>query len=285
MKKINFCIGLPRSGSTLLMNILQQNPSIFTSSTCPTSYLLSACNKQATEVSEFIAMKQSVMSDCLTGFFTQGMQGWYNALTDKPVVFSKSRVWDTSLDFIFHAYEDPKIIVPIRDLRDIVCSFEKLLKKYPLWTIGSEEQPFRLHTFDKRIELYCTDVSANLGRPLYRLPHVYEWMVRRPNNFYLFRFEDFNQAPKTTLKNIYNWLGMPEYNHDLINIPQAEQYEHDTVYRALVSHETAPQLKQLAPSWPDMMTPEQSATVIVNNEWFYKTFYPEIYNDYISNRS
>ena len=285
MKKINFCIGLPRSGSTLLMNILQQNPQIFTSSTCPTSYLLNSCNKTASEVSEFIAMKQSVMNECLTGFFTQGIDGWYSALTDKPVVFSKSRVWDTSLDFIFHAYEDPKIIITIRDLRDIICSFEKLLKKYPVWNIGSKEEPFRLHTFDKRIELYCTDISANLGRPLYYMPHVLEWVQKRPNNFYLFRFEDFNKNPTQTLDNIYQWLGMPTYSHDLNNIPQAQQYEHDTVYRALVSHETASRHKKLKPSWPDEMSPSQSATVIANNENFYKTFYPEIYNEFISHRN
>jgi len=29
MKTIHFCSGLPRSGSTLLMNIIQQNPEIY----------------------------------------------------------------------------------------------------------------------------------------------------------------------------------------------------------------------------------------------------------------
>ena len=30
MKQLHFCGGLPRTGSTVLMNILQQNPEIFT---------------------------------------------------------------------------------------------------------------------------------------------------------------------------------------------------------------------------------------------------------------
>ena len=34
MNKIHFCGGLPRAGSTVLMNILQQNPRIFTTGTC-----------------------------------------------------------------------------------------------------------------------------------------------------------------------------------------------------------------------------------------------------------
>jgi hypothetical protein len=35
MKQLHFCGGLPRTGSTVLMNILQQNPNIFTTSTDP----------------------------------------------------------------------------------------------------------------------------------------------------------------------------------------------------------------------------------------------------------
>ena len=37
MKTIHFCGGLPRSGSTILMNILQQNPRIFTTSVISSS--------------------------------------------------------------------------------------------------------------------------------------------------------------------------------------------------------------------------------------------------------
>ena len=91
MKNMNFCLGLPRSGSTLLMNILQQNPTIFTSSTCPTPYLLEACKIQATSVSEFIAMDQDVMTKTLLSYIRHGTDGWFQSLTDKPNIISKSR--------------------------------------------------------------------------------------------------------------------------------------------------------------------------------------------------
>ena len=275
-KTIHYAIGLPRSGSTLLMNILQQNPDIFTSSTCPTTYLLEGANQAASHVSEFIAMDQDQMSSSLTNYVKFGMQGWFSAMTDKPVAISKSRGWDKYLNFLFHAYDDPKFIVIIRDLRDIICSFEKLSHKYPNWNIGSKEDPFHMHPFEKRMEIWCTDVGGNLGLPLKNLTHVYEWMQKRPNNFFLFRFEDFNERPIESLQSIYRWLGMSNYDHDLNNIPQAAQYEHDTAYRALVSHKTEPRIRKLKPSWPDTMTAEQSQVVIENNKWFYSTFYPEV---------
>jgi len=277
MKTIHYAMGLPRSGSTLLMNILQQNPAVFTSSTCPTTYLLDGAKQASSACSEFIAMDQDQLMKSLVGHFKHGMNGWFSALTDKPICISKSRAWDKHVNFIFNAQEDPKFIVTIRDLRDIICSFEKLSYKYPVWNIGTLEQPFHMLPIEKRIELWCTDTSSNLGLPLKNLPHIFEWMLKRPQNFFLFRFEDFNENPHYSLQQIYKWLGLPNFEHDLLNIPQAAQYEHDTVYRALVSHKTDSKIKKLEPSWPSMMAEEHSKAIITNNEWFYKTFYPEVY--------
>jgi len=285
MKTIHYAIGLPRSGSTLLMNILQQNPTIFSSSTCPTTYLLEGAKQAASSVSEFIAMDQDQLNNSLTNYVKCGMNGWFSAMTDKPVIISKSRNWDRYLNFLFHAHQEPKFIVIIRDLRDIICSFEKLSHKYTVWPIGSQQDPFHMLPFEKRMEIYCTDIGGNLGLPLKNMVHVYEWMKKRPNNFYLFRFEDFNDNPAYAIRSMYNWLGMPKYEHDLNNVELAKQYEHDTAYRALVSHKTERQVRKLEPSWPKMMTEEQSNLVIQNNEWFYQTFYPEIYYDYVDRQS
>jgi hypothetical protein len=280
MKTIHYAIGLPRSGSTLLMNILQQNPMIFTSSTCPTTYLLEGAKQAASNLPEFIAMDQDQLNSSLTNYVKHGMDGWFSSMTDKPIAISKSRSWDRFLNFLFHAYDNPKFIVIIRDLRDIICSFEKLSYKYPVWNIGSSQDPFHMFPIEKRLEIWCTDVGGNLGLPLKNLTHVYEWMQKRPNNFFLFRFEDFNERPRESLQSIYRWLNMPNYEHDLNNVPQAAQYEHDSAYRALVSHKTEPRVRKLDPSWPKMMTEYHSRLIIENNKWYYETFYPEIYNEY-----
>lgn len=276
MKTIHYAIGLPRSGSTLLMNILQQNPNIFTSSTCPTTYLLEGAKQAACNVSEFVAMEQDSLNNSLTNYVKFGMQGWFSAMTDKPIVFSKSRGWDKYLNFLFHAYENPKFIVIIRDLRDIICSFEKLSYKYTHWIIGDVNNQFHMLPLEKRLELWCTDMNGNLGLPLHNLKHVYEWMLKRPNNFFIHRFEDFNERPNESLQQIYQWLELPHFQHDLNNVPQAAQYEHDSIYRALVTHKTEPRVRKLEPSWPKMLSPYHSELVLKNNEWFYKTFYPEI---------
>lgn len=276
MKNIMFCIGLPRSGSTLLMNILNSNPNIYTTGTCPLPYIFDGMKQATGQISEFIAMDQDTLDQSMSNFLRYGMDGWFRAQTHKPHVISKSRTWDQQLRYLFRIYENPKFIVVLRDPRDVICSFEKLLAKYPHISMGSREWPFEWNDFNKRIEYYCTDSGANLGRPLMMMPHVHEYMQKYPENFFIFKWEHMCKDPHSSLRSLYSWMGIPYHEHDLNNIPASDYVEHDAVYRSLVSHKTRHQFEPQGPQWPQYMTSQQSDTILHNLEWFYSTFYPEM---------
>ena len=276
MQQLHYCLGLPRTASSLIMNILNENPRIFTSGTCCMTYLIEACQIKSSEVSEFLALDKEVLNTAYTNFFRQGIRGWYETMTDKPIVFSKSRAWSEFLPHTFAIDPNSKYLVILRDLRDIICSFESLVWKHPQVNIGTVEKPFHHEPFETRIEMYCTDRTTLLGRPLHMLPHVMEVAQKNPNKFFLLRHEDFNEQPRETLHQIYQWLGEPNFEHDFDNIPKPDYYEHDTCYRSLVSHKTGTKLEKLEPRWPKVMTEEQSRAVIDNNRWYYETFYPEL---------
>jgi len=272
MQQLHYCLGLPRTCSSVIMNILNENPRIFTSGTCCIPYFFDACQKRSNEVSEFIALDKDVLHNSYINFLRQGMKGWYEAMTDKPIVFSKSRIWSEWLPHTFAIDPNSKYLVILRDLRDIICSFDSLLWKYPQVNNGESHK----ESFEHRMEMYCTDTTSLLGRPLQLLPHLMEVARRYSNNFFILRHEDFNENPKQTLFQIYQWLGEPNFEHDFDNIPKPDYYEHDTVYRSLVSHKTGTKLKKLEPRWSKVMTEEQSRAVIDNNRWYYETFYPEV---------
>ena len=61
MQQLHYCLGLPRTASTLIMNILNENPRIFTTGTCCMPYFLDCCQKRSNEVSEFIALDKDVL--------------------------------------------------------------------------------------------------------------------------------------------------------------------------------------------------------------------------------
>jgi len=271
MQQLHYCLGLPRTASSLIMNILNENPRIFTTGTCCMPYFLDACHNRSNEVSEFIALDKDVLNKSYINFLRQGMRGWFEAMTDKPIVFSKSRIWAEWLPHTFAIDPNSKYLVILRDLRDIICSFESLLWKFPqVPTQTTYQEPF-----EKRMEMYCTDTQSLLGRPLQMLPHLMEVAQKNPNSFFLCKHEHFNEKPRETLQMIYQWLGEPNFEHDFDNIPKPDYYEHDTCYRSLVSHKTRSKLEKLEPRWPKVMTEEQSKAVIDNNRWYYEAFYPE----------
>jgi len=277
MQQLHYCLGLPRTASTLIMNILNENPRIFTSGSCCMPYLVDVCQQRSNEVSEFIALDKDVLHNSYINFLRQGMRGWFEAMTDKPIVFSKSRIWSEWFPTTFAMDPNSKYLVILRDLRDIICSFDSLLWKYPQvsYRDGDGDNPFHQQSFEHRMEMYCTDVASNLGRPLSTLPHLMEVVQKNPNSFFILRHEDFNEKPREAFQILYQFLGEEYFEHDFDNIPKPDYYEHDTCYRSLVNHKTRTKLEKLEPRWPKLMTEEQSRTVIANNRWYYETFYPE----------
>jgi hypothetical protein len=276
MKNIMFCVGLPRSGSTLLMNILNSNPQIYTTGTCPLSYIVDGMKHVSGQFPEFTAMDMDTLDQSMSSFLKHGINGWFEAQTKKQNVISKSRSWMSQFRYLFRIYENPKFIVTLRDPRDVICSFEKLLEKYPHIFMGDTSFPFEWNNFDKRIEYYCTDTQANMGRPLMLMPHMYEYMMKHPNNFFVFKWENFCDRPKESLKLLYQWLDLPHFEHDLNNIPPSDYVEHDPAYKSIVSHKTRSKFEAIPPQWNKYMTKEQSDTILNNLNWFYSTFYPEL---------
>jgi len=276
MQQLHYCLGLPRTCSSVIMNILNENPRIFTTGTCPMPYFVDACQRRTNEVSEFIALDKDVLNKSYLNFLRQGMRGWFEAMTDKPIVFSKHRVWSEYLSHTFAIDPNSKYLVLLRDLRDIICSFESLAWKYPQVNYKRGNDPFYQLCVEERMETYCTDTTSLLGRALDMLPHVIEVAQKNPNNFFICKYECFNEKPRETLQQIYQWLGEPNFEHDFDNIPKPDYYEHDTTYRSLVYHKTGTKLKKLEPRWPNVMTEEQSQAVVHNNRWYYETFYSEV---------
>lgn len=282
MEKLHFCIGLPRTGSTIFMRILNQNPRIFTTGTCASPYLVSSTQNIIKTRLEFSAMNKEVMKDAYFNFLRCGIKGWFESMTDKPVVISKSRSWSEYLHHTHKIFPESKYIVLLRDLRDIICSFEKLMVEYPfdLFEKDQAHTPVQYMPMDEKIGYYC-DYETTLGRPLYFLQHVFEMSQKNKENFFFLKQEDLNKDPHKALKILYHWLGEEYYNHDLDNIPDPDYYENTNTYQSLVSHHTGNKYRKTSSNWKKFMTEDQSNLVINSNRWYYETFYPELLSENI----
>ena len=132
MENIFYQSSLPRAGSTLLQNILAQNPDIYATPTSGVLELLYAARANYTTSPEFKAQDNELMEKAYHAFCKEGMDAFYNSITDKKYVVDKSRGWGIHYDFLkFVRGEEPKIICMVRDLRDIFASMENNYRKHP----------------------------------------------------------------------------------------------------------------------------------------------------------
>ena len=132
VQKIFFNASLPRAGSTLLQNILMQNPDIYSTPTSGVIELLSTARTLYSNGDAFKAQDPETMKSGFKNFCNKGFFGFYDGITDRPYVIEKSRGWLGYQDFVeFFMGEKPKIICMVRDLRSIFSSMEKNYRKNP----------------------------------------------------------------------------------------------------------------------------------------------------------
>ena len=125
MRKFYYLGGLPRSGSTLLTNILLQNPKFATTAT---SSLLDFMLQIRDNWNKLEGHKVYEDGQDKWGVIRAIMQAYHK--TDKEIIFDKNRGWSNHIEFVEKVTgEKVKIIACVRNLEDICSSFEKLFRK------------------------------------------------------------------------------------------------------------------------------------------------------------
>ena len=124
---ILFNSSMPRSGSTLIQNILGQNPDIHVTPTDGFLELIYGARVNYTNNAEFKAQDQDQMIKAWRMFCNEGMKGYAKGLSDKPNTCIKSRGIGANYNW-FEAFmgEEPKVICMVRNVKDILSSMEKM---------------------------------------------------------------------------------------------------------------------------------------------------------------
>ena len=268
MEQLFFQSSLPRAGSTLLQNILAQNPDIYATPTSGVLELVFAARANYTESPEFIAQDAELMKKGWQAFARKGMDGFYEAITDKKYVVDKSRGWGIHYDFLNFIYPEPKIICMVRDLRDIFASMEKNYRKNP-----DKANPIlnwaqmQGTTVPKRIDIWAQ--SQPVGLAIERLQEIFRMGI--DSKMLFIRFEDLCLYPESTMVQIYQYLGIPHYTHDFDNIEQVTR-EDDEVYGVFGDHEIRTKLAPVPSRAKQILGKDVTDWIWNNYPWFFQQF-------------
>lgn len=232
LQRIFFQSSLPRSGSTLFQNIIAQRPDFFATPTDGTLELLYAARQNYTESPEFKAQDPEVMEKGFKGFCHDGLTGFFRSVTDKPYVMCKSRGWGIHRDFLHSFYPDPKIIILVRDMRDILASMEKKFRANPLKADSVLNWAnMQGTTTPKRVDQWLA--TPPVGLAFERLSEIFRQGIDKHCHFV--KYEDLVAHPKTTMTLVYQFLEVSDYQHDFDNVEQVTK-EDDEVYGIYGDH-------------------------------------------------
>lgn len=210
--------GLPRTGSTLLVALLTQNPRIHGEGASALCQLMWD-NKVACENSVAIAANRRgrTKHDILAA-----LPGLYYRNVERPVVIEKGRTWTHPVNFgmwVSHVNADQKIVALVRPAEEIVRSFAALRMRNG-WGNGLYE-----------------DVISPGSEPLCRaVEALFAARVAFPERLLIVNYCDIVRDPIKVLDDIYAFHGWEPYPHVLEGITQLYP-EDDTVHGLAGMHE------------------------------------------------
>lgn len=268
IKKIFYNSSLPRAGSTLIQNILSQNPDIHTTPTSGLYQLYTVARNSFTHSEEFKAQDRNEMENAFRGFLSTAGKGFYTNITNRPYVVDKSRGWISEYNFLNEFDASPKIICMVRDLRGIFTSLEKKYRTNPLFehNIANFDTLIGTTTY-KRMEHWAINVPT--GPSLDRLFQVIQDGTH--SNILFIRFEDLCENPSVEMEKIYSYFELPLYSHDFDNIVQYTN-ENDNIYGVFGDHKIKNKLSPLKQDWNETLGEYTCKKITETYAWFYDAF-------------
>lgn len=194
IKKLYFISGLPRTGSTLLSAILNQNPRFYSGPSSPVVKVMETIAATINDFDLFKAFPKVFQVESYIGDFIK----YYYAEIHQEVIFDKDRFWTEEIPLIKHYFKiEPKIICTVRNIAEIYTSIQntKLKTEHELLT-----------------------PNDNLIVGPYKA--LKEAFTNHRKHIHIVEYNDLATNPKETMKGIYSFLNEEYYEHIFNDIEQ-----------------------------------------------------------------
>jgi sulfotransferase len=251
-KQFFFMAGLPRSGSTLLTELFNQNPKIYSGPDSVVVQLMHLVHQELENSEEFnnfpsVEAKQNIISSIIKNNYQH---------IDKPIIIDKNFHWGSVGNFNYieqYITPNPKIIVCVRDILEILTSFIVLLNKnqnpnnYIDRGLSTNIFPYR--SLDDRRCDYLMLPTYNIDRTLYSIKNLME----KKDNVMFVEYNDLVGQPQETMSKIYEFLELENYEHDFNNLKNT-LVVNDDVYGIRNMHTIRKTIKKISQKPEDVLS-------------------------------
>src|SRR6201986_4862332 len=127
-RKFHFISGMPRSGSTLLAAILNQNPRFRSGMTSPLADIMGVVMAETSSKNDF---SFDVSDDQRVAVLRGLVENFYAGQSDAGFVFDTSRLWCSRMQLLGTLFPQAKVIACVRQLSWVLDSMERLVRRQP----------------------------------------------------------------------------------------------------------------------------------------------------------
>jgi sulfotransferase len=266
MRTLHTISGTPRSGSTLLCNVLNQNPRFHASSTSCVAQSLRALSNlwsNSSEIKSDLVTDQAAAEDRMVRASKAMIEAWYED-QEAEVIFDKGRLWGNQPLALHQVFPDAHMFICVRDLRDIFASVERQHAKNPM--LDNAQNAGELTSLNRAKRMFSPE--GLIGAPIVGV----EDLGRRQLEFVHFiQYETLVQSPKLVLDQIYATLGEDAFAHDFKDVKNTAT-DADSLYLNKFPHEGSGEVKPPDGSWQDHVSPDIANEIMTSFPLYNRAF-------------
>jgi sulfotransferase len=235
--------GLPRSGSTLLSALLNQNPDIHCGAISPVLEIMYYTEQYFENSEQALAYPKPEQHHKI---ISSVIDNYYGERTE-PIIFDKCRAWPNNVDRLQkYITKTPKILCPVRDVLEILASFIQLIHR------NSNQLSFvdkaliekgYTPTDDNRCD-YLMSPEGIVDQSLYAFGEGFNKNCEK--YMHMVEYNDLVNRPERTFRKIYEFLELPYYAHDFNNVNHKYRERDDDVYGLSDMHEVRKRIQRVS---------------------------------------
>ena len=260
-KQLILLSGLPRSGSTLLANLLAQNPQVHSTATSGLHEIM-YISKAFFKTEEFRSIPNPKEGEQLfLDYHRAGLTHAFDNLTDRPVVADKCRSWIGSIGLALQMFPEAKILIPVRDIRGVLSSMEKKFQQHPAFQMEMSQQDTQMiQTVEGRVNFWLSRPPIGIA-----IERIHEIARLHKDKVHFVHFEKLSQSPNTTMQDVWRYLGMAQHEHDFENV---EQYTHEhELGWPYGEHEIRNEVRPVKADWNEVLGSQLSEQINQKFAW------------------
>lgn len=256
-KTFYFMSGLPRSGSTVLSSILNQNPRFYSGPSSPVVGAMIALENSFSNDELYLGYpKPQQVKEIIASILSQ----YYSDRTE-PVIFDKNRSWTIRMEYIPGYFDiQPKVICPVRDTAEILTSFITMLRRNPYEVNGRinfiDEMLVKNNiplTDDNRCE-FLASPNGILGQSVEGLRTA---LVKGyDTSIHFVEYKNLVNNPQETIQKIYEFLGEESFEHDFTKLENVNRENDAQIYGFEDMHDVRSELKSISQNPEEVLSEE-----------------------------